>query len=219
MKANLRTSVRLPIFALVTVALTGCIDDEPRLLMENTIDLVSPNGIHEVLLLGGLNEALGKIDWTKYANKNVYVDTFTTCDGYADKVLHTAVKSKLHAVGANILTITKSEENKDKSDEELKRETEYQYDLTFTAPVSGVYSYEGFFSRQYVAHVMVNLVEAQKGNGGRVMSGGLIEKRFQTFIPGQIFVVSCWTVASAILIMAAFRLFFGRCVAKQFGGR
>ena len=89
---------------------------------------------------------------------------------------------KFLEVGGKILVISKTGENKGKSTAEIKKATDYNYDIYITVPISGVYYYEGFLKRNYVGYVMVNVFEQQKDGTAHKYSSGIIEKRFNTLL-------------------------------------
>ena len=39
----------------------------------------------------------------------------------------------------------------------IKKEIDYDYDVSITVPISGIHYYEGFFKRNYTAYVMINI--------------------------------------------------------------
>ncbi|MBU1086949.1 MAG: hypothetical protein KKD05_05450 [Candidatus Omnitrophica bacterium] len=195
-------------FAVLCVALlclSGCYEEQPPFLMESKADFQSPNGIYEILLFEGAKEALEKIDWSKYENKKIFYDVQQITDGYLDNVVASLVEYKFLELGANLLQINKTEDNKDKTDTELKKEHPYDYDISITVPIAGVYYYEGFLRRNYVSSVMVNVFVKQKDGVENNFSSGIIEKKFDKFIPSKTFIVSLWIILLSIIILFLFK--------------
>ena len=191
---------------MVLFGLSGCFREESPYLVENTIDLQSPNGIYEKLLYEGVQEAVKGIEWNKYKSKKIFYSVQEITDGYLDNVVSSLMDHKFVEVGGDVLFVDKSEENKDKTDAEIKKETDYDYDVYITVPISGVYYYEGFFGRNYVAYVMVNLFAKQKDGTEYNYSSKIIEKKFDKFIPSRVCIVSLWVLLLSTVIMLFFKL-------------
>lgn len=194
---------RFSIFVLLGIlafAVCGCFEEESPFIVEETIDLQSPNGIYETILLNGAKEAFEKIDWEKYKSKDIYFEVQEINDGYLDNVVSALIEHKFLEINGNILAETKEGEEK----------ADHDYDVYITIPVSGVYYYEGFFKRHYVSYVMLNLFETQKDGSEQKTSSGLIETEFDKFIPSRILVISLWVIIAAIIIMLVFKILFSR---------
>ena len=191
---------KLVLLCLVTLCLTGCNEEKSPYLMESNADFQSPNGIYEVLLVKGAKEALAKFDWSKYKNKQIFYAVPEITDGYLDNVVASLVEYKFLELGSNILQVKRTEEDKGKSDQELKNEQKFDYDIYITVPISGVYYYEGFFGRNYVANVMINAFVKEKDGTETNFSSGIIEKKFDRFIPSKIFILSLWIILLSIII-------------------
>ena len=196
---------RFVLVCLAAICLSGCYDDQSPFLMENKVDLQSPNGIYEILLFKGAEEALKKIDWSKYKDKQIFYSVPQITNGYLDNVVNSLVHYKFLELGANILYVNRTEDNKDKTDKELKKEQKYDYNIDITVPISGVYYYEGFFKRNYVASVMVNVFAEQIDGTEHNFSSGIIEKKFDKFIPSKTFIVSLWIILLSIVILFLFK--------------
>ena len=184
----------------VMLVVSGCYQEESPYLVESTIDLQSPNGIYETLLYKGAQEAFNKIEWSKYKDKKIIYSVQEINNGYLDNVVRSLVDYKFIEVGGSIVTINKSGENKDKPEREIKEGINYDYDVAITVPVSGVYYYEGFLRRNYVAYVMINLFAKQKNGSEYKCSSGIIEKKFDKFIPSKVCIVGLWVLLLAIVI-------------------
>ena len=199
---------------IIVFTISGCFEEESPFKVENTIDLQSPNGIYEVLLFNGAKEALTQIDWGKYKNKNIYFKVQEINNGYLDNVVSALAEHKFLESQGNILTICKTGENKDKTDNQIKKESDYDYDIYITVPISGVYFYEGFFKRQYTAYVMLNLFEKQKDKPEDKISSGLIEKKFDKFIPSKIFITSIWILIIAVIVLFILKILFKKHLTR-----
>lgn len=200
---------------IIVFTISGCFEEESSFKVESILDMESPNGIYEVLLFNGVKEAFEKIDWGKYKSKNIYFEVQEINNGYLDNVVSALVEHKFLESQGNILTISKAGENKDKTDGQIKKESDYDYDIYITVPISGVYFYEGFFKRQYVAYVMLNLFEKQKDKSEYKISSGLIEKKFDKFIPSKIFVTSIWILIIAVIMLLILKILFKKHLTKQ----
>lgn len=203
------------LIGIIVLTISGCFEEEFPFKVENTIDLQSPNGIYEVLLFNGVKEAFEKIDWGKYKSKNIYFEVQKINDGYLDNVVSALVEHKFLESQGNILTISQTGENKEKTYGQIKKESNYDYDIYITVPISGVYFYEGFFKRQYIAYVMLNLFEKQKDKSEYKISSGLIEKKFDKFIPSKIFVTSIWILIIAVIILLILKILFKKHLTRQ----
>jgi len=184
----------------IPICLCGCFEEESPFIVEETIDLLSPNGIYELILFRGMDNALEKIDFSKYSEKKIYYDVQKITDGYLDNVVSVAIEQKFSDIKVNKLIVNKSEKNKDRSDDELKEETEYDYDLYFTVPVTGVYYYEGFIKKHFTSYVSINLLEKQKNGLVKTYSSGIINTTFDQFIPSRYFLISVWVLLIAVIL-------------------
>lgn len=184
----------------IPICLCGCFEEESPFIVEETIDLLTPNGIYELILFKGMDSALQKIDFSKYSEKKIYYEVQEIIDGYLDNVVSVAIDQRFSDIKANKLIINKSEENKDRSDDELKKETEYDYDLYFTVPVTGVYYYDGFIKKHFISYVSINLVEKPKNGLMKTYSSGIINTEFDQFIPSRYFLISMWVLLISVIL-------------------
>ncbi len=203
------------LLGIIVSTLSGCFEEESPFKVESTIDLQSPNGIYEVLLFNGAKEAFEKIDWGKYKGKNIYFEVQEINDGYLDNVVSALAEHKFLESQGNILAISKTDENKDKTDSQIKEGSDYDYDVYLTVPIAGVYFYEGFFKRHYIAYVMLNLFEKRKDGAEYKTSSGLIEKKFDKFIPSKIFVTSIWVLIIAVIILFISKTLFIKYLTRR----
>lgn len=205
---KIKLFLKFVLVAFISMNLSGCFEEQSPYLVESTIDLQNPNGIYELLLYKGMQEAFEKIDWGRYQNKKIFYCVEEITDGYLDNVVSALADHKFLAVGGKILVVNKAGENKDKSEKEIKKEMEYDYDVYITVPISGVYYYEGFFRRNYIAYVMINLFEKQKSGSEHNFSSGIIEKRFDQFIPSKVFTVCAWVLILSGIILSIIKILF-----------
>ena len=199
---------KLVLLSILLISVSGCFEEQSPYLMESKIDLQNPNGIYEVILYRAVQEAFKQIKWDRYQDKKIFYDVQEITDGYLDNVVAALVEHKFLEAGGKILIVDKTGENKDKSEGQIKRETIYDYDVYITVPITGVYYYEGFLKRNYVAYVMVNLFEKQKDSSERSYSSGVIEKKFEKFIPSKVCIVSLWVLLLSVVILLITKILF-----------
>jgi len=192
----------------VLLSTSGCFEEASPYLVENTIDLQSPNGIYEGLLFGAAKEAFDKHDWAQYKDKKIFCDVTHITDGYLDHVVSALVMSRFVDAGALILTVNKSGKNADKTDAELKSAVPYDFDVSISAPVSGVYYYEGFLKRNYYAYVMASILSKKKDGTEDRFSSGIVKKKLDRFIPSKVFVVSVWVLLVSMAVLLFAKLLF-----------
>ena len=86
------------------------------------------------------------------------------------------VSHKLLEAEGNILTIVKTKENKAVPIDILKQETDFDFDLYITVPVSGVNTYEGFLTTNHSAYVVMKLYEKTRDGSENNYTSGVIVK-------------------------------------------
>ena len=212
-----KVSLCLGVAALCCVLLStsGCFDEASPYLVENTIDLQSPNGIYEVLLVDAAKKAFDKHDWAQYKDKKIFCNVTHITDGFLDNVVSALVMSRFVDAGATILTVNKSGKNADKTETELKSAVPYDFDVSISLPVSGVYYYEGFLKRNYYAYVMASILSKKKDGTEEKFSSGVVKKKLDRFIPSKVFVVSVWVLLVAMAIMLFAKLLFFKNMRRK----
>jgi len=199
----------------VLLSTCGCFDEASPYLVENTIDLQSPNGIYEVLLVDVAKKAFDKHDWAQYKDKKIFCNVTHITDGFLDNVVSALVMSRFVDAGATILTVNKSGKNADKTETELKSAVPYDFDVSISLPVSGVYYYEGFLKRNYYAYVMASILSKKKDGTEDKFSSGIVKKKLDRFIPSKVFVVSVWVLLVAMAIMLFAKLLFFKNMRRK----
>lgn len=206
-----RKIARIALVFCIAAGLVGCFEDTRGVyFVENQSDLINPNGIYRHLLNQGIENALQKIDLSRYRGKVVHYNVEEITDGVSENMLKAHLDAKLSALNTKGVSAATNDKGQKVPDVDSA-----DFQLSFKVPVSGIHEYQGFVKNVISSYVLVTLLAKTKDGGTEIYSSGVVETKLDKFIPSRFFIAAMWTLIVGLILLGAIRNYQGKREHKR----
>lgn len=205
-----RALLAVALFLLV-LALPGC-DLDTRYSVDDQTEFMPESGPSQYVLLRSMSDAMADLDFTKYADKKVYLNVLGGSN-YTQGLAENMALSKLREAKAIILTrLTQQEE------ESGLKEDPGDYELNVIVVACGVHMYDGIIRRNIEGLTMVGLHEKVPKGQPTVTSGKLHRCRYEGWVFSPYFIVALLAFVTVLAVIGAVSIArIGRGISKSTG--
>lgn len=183
------------IFLAMILAISGC-DWQVNYNLTEQTDFLPESGADQYVMCNALSQAIGDLDFQKYAKQKVYLDVLGGTN-YTLGVVRNLAVAKLQQVDARILERLSDDAKKNGLKEEP---SDYQLELQILT--CGIHSYDGIVRKHIMGLAMVGLAVTNKKNITLHYTGKLHRYRYEQWVFSSYFI----TALLALIVLSGLLL-------------